>query len=292
MHDSSKGLNYAVRFCYCGLTFFTNCLGCREVALQGKSHNKIIDGIRCERVQRSSLWRYFHDGGIDSFTYYGVPLKVNFFLLQFCSKVEPGCRRSRAKGPNFNYSCYSAPSWATLPDTFPLVFTPPPNWPPERLQKRRQSIFRSWYFWLFSKFYHLKVRIIDIFCFSCLTVICRAFLKPRCKIAWAACYSSALLEPKATQAKETISETSSPDTASPDTAPLFVIDTAFDFRLQENLSTTGRYDEKDLEDQFSYTQTQRISAQQAIRSTSLSDLHQKVNFCVNSIWLLTIFWYP
>lgn len=72
-----------------------------------------------------------------------------------------------------------------------------------------------------------------------------------------------------------------------DAAPLFVVDTAFDFRLKENSSTTGRYNEKDPGDQFSYTQTQRISAQQALKTTSLKDLRQKVslflNFCVNSI---------
>lgn len=99
--------------------------------------------------------------------------------------------------------------------------------------------------------------------FNC---ICRAFLKPRCKIAWAACYSTALPEP-----------TISPTISHTAVASLFVIDTAFDFSLKENSSTAGRYNEKDQQDQFKFTQTQRIFAEQAVRTASLSDLRQKVS---------------
>jgi hypothetical protein len=50
-------------------------------------------------------------------------------------------------------------------------------------------------------------------------------------MAWATCYSTALPVP----------------TISP-AASLFVIETAFDFTLKENSSTTGFYNEKDQQD--------------------------------------------
>lgn len=115
--------------------------------------------------------------------------------------------------------------------------------------------------------------LIYLLSFPHVNCICRAFLKPRCKIAWAACYSTALPEP--TVFSPIISNTS---TASP-----FLINTAFDFSLKENSSTTARYNEKDQQNQFNYTQTQRISAEQAVRTTSLTDLHQKVS-------LFWVFW--
>jgi hypothetical protein len=75
-------------------------------------------------------------------------------------------------------------------------------------------------------------------------------------MAWATCYSTALPVPTIFLA-----------------ASLFVIEI---FTLKENSSTTGCYNEKDQQDQFKFMQTQRISAEQAVRTTSLSDLHQKV----------------
>jgi hypothetical protein len=105
--------------------------------------------------------------------------------------------------------------------------------------------------------------------------ICRAILKPRCKISWASCYSElpALgIFPLAQPQLEKFVPKPEPTAPAP-----YVIDTSFDYRLKKNWSTSDRYKPKNSRDVYNYTQTQRRLAQHAVPATSLSDLSQKVS---------------
>lgn len=71
-------------------------------------------------------------------------------------------------------------------------------------------------------------------------------------------------------ARQAAAETSTPF--------LVVVNTGFDFSLRENASTAGRYKGTNSRDRYRYTQSQRKFADQAVTTSSLSDLQAKVSF--------------
>jgi hypothetical protein len=73
-----------------------------------------------------------------------------------------------------------------------------------------------------------------------------------------------------------LSSTTSSSTEIP--APLFTVNTGFDFSLKENLSTSERYNPKVKRDSYRYTQSQRKFAELAVGTSSLSEIESKVRF--------------